>query len=81
MPNLRTFYLKGRYYFEKRTPDGLNNAVDFFTQAIVHDPAYRGAVCWAGGYLQFAAGVQRDASARGISAGAGGCQQSGAIGS
>ena len=33
-------YLKGRYYFEKRTPDDLNQAVDFFTQAIVHDPAY-----------------------------------------
>jgi hypothetical protein len=33
-------YLKGRYYFEKRTPDDLNRAVDFFTQAIVHDPAY-----------------------------------------
>jgi hypothetical protein len=32
--------LKGRYYFEKRTPDDLNKAVDFFTQAIVHDPAY-----------------------------------------
>jgi Tfp pilus assembly protein PilF len=33
-------YLKGRYYFEKRTPDDLSKAVDFFTQAIVHDPAY-----------------------------------------
>lgn len=33
-------YLKGRYHFEKRTPDDLNKAVDFFTQAIVHDPAY-----------------------------------------
>jgi tetratricopeptide (TPR) repeat protein len=33
-------YLKGRYYFEKRKPDDLNKAVDFFTQAIVHDPAY-----------------------------------------
>jgi Tfp pilus assembly protein PilF len=33
-------YLKGRYYFEKRTPDDLNKAVDCFTQAIVHDPAY-----------------------------------------
>ncbi|MFZ0199424.1 MAG: tetratricopeptide repeat protein [Candidatus Sulfotelmatobacter sp.] len=33
-------YLKGRYYFEKRTPEDLNNAIDFFTQAIVHDPAY-----------------------------------------
>jgi tetratricopeptide (TPR) repeat protein len=33
-------YLKGRYYFEKRTPADLNTAVDFFTQAIVHDPGY-----------------------------------------
>ena len=33
-------YLKGRYHFEKRTPEDLNQAVDFFTQAIVHDPAY-----------------------------------------
>jgi tetratricopeptide (TPR) repeat protein len=33
-------YLKGRYYFEKRTAEDLNKAVDFFTQAIVHDPAY-----------------------------------------
>jgi DNA-binding winged helix-turn-helix (wHTH) protein/tetratricopeptide (TPR) repeat protein len=34
------FYLKGRFYWEERTPDGLNKAVDFFTQAIVHDPNY-----------------------------------------
>ena len=34
------FYLKGRYYWEKRTPDGLNKALDFFTQSIVHDPNY-----------------------------------------
>jgi hypothetical protein len=33
-------YLKGRYHFEKRTADDLNQAVDFFTQAIVHDPSY-----------------------------------------
>src|ERR1039457_7189107 len=34
------FYLKGRYYWEKRTPDSLDKAVDSFTQAIVHDPSY-----------------------------------------
>lgn len=34
------FYLKGRFYFEKRTPSDLNTAVDAFTQAIVHDPSY-----------------------------------------
>lgn len=34
------FYLKGRFYWDKRTPDALNKAVDSFTQAIVHDPNY-----------------------------------------
>ncbi|HET6181102.1 MAG TPA: winged helix-turn-helix domain-containing protein [Candidatus Sulfotelmatobacter sp.] len=34
------FYLKGRFYWEKRTPDGLNKALDYFTQAIVHNPNY-----------------------------------------
>jgi Tfp pilus assembly protein PilF len=33
-------YLTGRYYWEKRTPDDLNRAVDYFTQAIVRDPNY-----------------------------------------
>lgn len=33
-------YLKGRYYWERRTPEDLNKAVDYFTQAIVKDPTY-----------------------------------------
>jgi tetratricopeptide (TPR) repeat protein len=33
-------YLKGRYYWNKRTPADLNRAVDYFTQAIVRDPNY-----------------------------------------
>jgi Tfp pilus assembly protein PilF len=33
-------YLQGRYYWDKRTPEDLNKAVDFFTQAVVHDPNY-----------------------------------------
>jgi tetratricopeptide (TPR) repeat protein len=33
-------YLKGRYYWNKRTPADLNKAVDYFTQAIVRDPNY-----------------------------------------
>lgn len=32
------FYLKGRYYWNRRTPEDLNKAVDYFTQAIVKDP-------------------------------------------
>lgn len=34
------FYLKGRFYWDKRTPDALNKAVDSFTQAIIQDPTY-----------------------------------------
>jgi Tfp pilus assembly protein PilF len=36
-------YLQGRYYWNKRTPDDLHKAVDYFTQAIVHDPGYADA--------------------------------------
>jgi tetratricopeptide (TPR) repeat protein len=39
-PEAEDFYLKGRYYWNKRTPDDINQAVDYFTQAIVHDPNY-----------------------------------------
>ena len=34
------FYLKGRYYWNRRTGESLNRAVDSFTQAIVIDPYY-----------------------------------------
>lgn len=34
------FYLRGRYYWNRRTGDSLNRAVDAFTQAIVIDPSY-----------------------------------------
>jgi tetratricopeptide (TPR) repeat protein len=33
-------YLKGRYFWNRRTPDDLNRAVDYFTRAIVRDPGY-----------------------------------------
>ncbi|MGP0074014.1 MAG: tetratricopeptide repeat protein [Bryobacteraceae bacterium] len=33
-------YLKGRYYWTKRTPEDLQKAVDYFTQSIVADPGY-----------------------------------------
>lgn len=33
-------YLKGRYYWNKRTPEDLQKAVDSFTQSIVADPGY-----------------------------------------
>jgi hypothetical protein len=39
-PEAEDLYLKGRYFWNKRTPDGLNRAVDYFTRAIVRDPGY-----------------------------------------
>jgi tetratricopeptide (TPR) repeat protein len=30
--------LRGRYFWNRRTPDDLNRAIDYFTQAIVKDP-------------------------------------------
>jgi DNA-binding winged helix-turn-helix (wHTH) protein/Tfp pilus assembly protein PilF len=36
-------YLKGRFYWNKRTPDSLHQALESFTQAIAHDPNYSDA--------------------------------------
>ena len=36
-------YLRGRYYWNLRTEEGLNSAVDLFTQSIVNDPHYAAA--------------------------------------
>jgi TolB-like protein len=33
-------YLRGRYYWDKRTPASTRRAIDSFTQAIVHDPGF-----------------------------------------
>ena len=33
-------YLKGRYFWNKRTPDGLEEAIKYFQQAIAKDPDY-----------------------------------------
>jgi Tfp pilus assembly protein PilF len=39
-PEAVDFYLRGRYEWDRRTPESLAKAVDFFTQAIVRDPNY-----------------------------------------
>jgi serine/threonine-protein kinase len=39
-------YLKGRYYWNKRTGDDLKRAIDYFNQAIAKDPGY--ALAYAG---------------------------------
>lgn len=61
-------YLKGRYWWNRRTEDALQKSVDFFDQAIEKDPGY--ARAWAGladSYMMLAAyGVRppRDAFPR-----------------
>jgi DNA-binding winged helix-turn-helix (wHTH) protein/Tfp pilus assembly protein PilF len=37
------FYLKGRFYWNKRTPESLNQALEAFSQAIADDPYYSDA--------------------------------------
>jgi TolB-like protein/cytochrome c-type biogenesis protein CcmH/NrfG len=49
-------YLKGRYHWNKRSPDGVQKAVEYFRQALEKDPAY--SLAYAGladtyAYLSF----------------------------
>lgn len=71
-PAAEELYLQGRYYWDKRTPDDLNKAVDFFTQAIVRDPSYAKAyVGLADCYnllREFSAMPARDAHPRALAA-------------
>jgi serine/threonine protein kinase/Tfp pilus assembly protein PilF len=39
-PEAYQLYLKGRYYWDKRTPGGLNKGRDYFQQAVERDPNY-----------------------------------------
>ena len=39
-PQARDLYLKGSYYWDKRTPESLTQAVHYFTQATLRDPTY-----------------------------------------
>jgi serine/threonine protein kinase/tetratricopeptide (TPR) repeat protein len=42
-PEAYQFYLKGRFYWQKRTPEGLAKSKDYFSQAIARDPSYADA--------------------------------------
>jgi serine/threonine protein kinase/tetratricopeptide (TPR) repeat protein len=39
-PEAYQLYLKGRYYWDKRTPESLNKGRDYFQQAVERDPTY-----------------------------------------
>ena len=42
-PDAYENYLKGRFFWNKRSADGLKKAVDYFNQAIAEDPKYAAA--------------------------------------
>ncbi len=39
-PEVEELYLRGRYFWNKRTPESLHQAVEYFSQAIARDPYY-----------------------------------------
>lgn len=39
-PEAYQAYLKGRYFWNKRTPEGFNKGIEYFNQAIAIDPSY-----------------------------------------
>jgi TolB-like protein/DNA-binding winged helix-turn-helix (wHTH) protein/Tfp pilus assembly protein PilF len=45
-PEAYRFYLQGRYYWNKRSPEGLLRSLEYFQQAVDKDPAY--ALAYAG---------------------------------
>src|SRR5881392_654804 len=45
-PEAHEFYLKGRFFWNKRTADDLRRSIDYFDQAIAKDPNY--ALAYAG---------------------------------
>jgi tetratricopeptide (TPR) repeat protein len=71
-PQAEALYLTGRYYWNKRTPEDLNRALDYFTQAIVRDPqharAYAGLADTYNLLGEYTAMPRREAFARSMAA-------------
>ena len=73
-PEVYELYLKGRYFWNRRTPESLKKAIDYFQQAIDKDPAY--ALAYAGmadayglfGFAGYAALPPREAAQRATAA-------------
>ena len=53
-PEAYQLYLRGRYYWNQRTPEGVKKGLDYFEQAIEKDPGY--ALAYAGVADSYAVG-------------------------
>ncbi len=60
-PEAHQLYLKGRYFWNKRSTENLRKAIDFFQQAIVQDPSYALAYAGLGGAC-YSANLRRNAA-------------------
>ncbi len=58
-PEAYQLYLKGRYNWEKRTPEALEKSKDFFNQAIERDPGYAMAYVGLASYYVAAPDYER----------------------
>jgi tetratricopeptide (TPR) repeat protein len=64
-PEAYLLYLKGRFFWNKRTGDDLRRSVEYLTQAIAKDPGYAlayAALADSYGLLRFYGGASRDES-------------------
>ena len=69
-------YLKGRFFWNKRTGQNLNKAADYFNQAIATDAKYTLRVCWTRRLLCLDASLWRGHSNRLLSKGQGSSRES-----
>ena len=76
--NIRAYeaYLKGRYFWNKRTREGFQKAVDYFKEAIEHRSDVRSGVRRIGRWLLFPGWQLRRITARKLREGKGGSQTS-----
>jgi adenylate cyclase len=52
-PEAHQLYLKGRYFWNKRTTENLKKAIDYFEQAIGKDPAYALGILGSRTFMRF----------------------------
>jgi eukaryotic-like serine/threonine-protein kinase len=60
-------YLRGRYHLASRTPEGLQNALDYFRQALARDPAYAPAYAGLAQYYSLLSFYTNTPSSEGFS--------------